>query len=120
MVSSSTQSSTREGKVRSSTRQQAGLVGTRVLYETEIIRFQVHSHGCRDSRGGKHECSKPRNRILEREYIRFQIRGRGNYGRDIIHGVLEDARKNTALEIPPIGELDSEGKFLGPDSEADF
>ena len=42
------------------------------------------------------------------------------YGQEVIHGVLEDSRKNTGLEIPPIGELDSHGKFLGPDSEADF
>lgn len=42
------------------------------------------------------------------------------YGQDVIHGVLEDARKNSGLDIPPIGELDSQGKFLGTDSEADF
>jgi hypothetical protein len=42
------------------------------------------------------------------------------YGHDVIHGVLLDVRKNTGLEVPPIGELDSEGKFLGVDPEADF
>jgi hypothetical protein len=42
------------------------------------------------------------------------------YGREVTHGVLDDVRKNTGLEIPPIGELDAQGKFLGPDSEADF
>jgi hypothetical protein len=42
------------------------------------------------------------------------------YGTEVIHGVLEDVRKSTGLEIPPIGELDGQGKFLGPDSEADF
>jgi hypothetical protein len=35
------------------------------------------------------------------------------YGHDVIHRVLEDMRKNTGLEVPPIGELSSEGKFLG-------
>jgi hypothetical protein len=42
------------------------------------------------------------------------------YGEDVIHGVLEDARKNTGLGVPPAGRLDSDGKFLGPDSEANF
>jgi hypothetical protein len=42
------------------------------------------------------------------------------YGLEVIHEVLGDVRKNTGLEIPPIGELDAQGKFLGPDSEADF
>jgi hypothetical protein len=42
------------------------------------------------------------------------------YGREVIHGVLEDVRTNTGLEIPHVGELDAQGKFLGPDSEADF
>jgi hypothetical protein len=42
------------------------------------------------------------------------------YGEDVIHGVLEDARKNTGLGIPPAGKLDSDGKFLGADSEANF
>jgi hypothetical protein len=42
------------------------------------------------------------------------------YGQDVIHRVLEDARKNSGLQIPPIGELDAQGKFLGPDKEADF
>jgi len=42
------------------------------------------------------------------------------YGEDVIHGVLEDARKNTGLGIPPSGKLDSDGKFLGADSEANF
>lgn len=42
------------------------------------------------------------------------------YGGDVIHGILEDVRKNTCLDIPPIGELDSKGKFLGTDSDADF
>jgi len=31
------------------------LVCTRVLYETEIIRLQAHSHGCLDSRRGKQD-----------------------------------------------------------------
>lgn len=42
------------------------------------------------------------------------------YGEDVIHGVLEDARKKTGHGIPPVGRLDSNGKFLGLDSEADF
>jgi hypothetical protein len=42
------------------------------------------------------------------------------YGQDVIHAVLEDVRKNSGLEIPPNGKLDAEGKFQGPDSEADF
>jgi hypothetical protein len=42
------------------------------------------------------------------------------YGREVIHGVLENVRTKTGLEIPPVGELDAQGKFLGPDSEADF
>ena len=42
------------------------------------------------------------------------------YGEDVIHEILEDARKNTGHGIPPGGRLDSDGKFLGPDSEADF
>ncbi len=42
------------------------------------------------------------------------------HGEDVIHGVLEDARKKTGLGIPPIGRLDSNGKFRGIDSEADF
>jgi hypothetical protein len=42
------------------------------------------------------------------------------YGQEAIHGVLEEVRKTTGLDIPPIGELDPEGKFVGPDSEADF
>jgi hypothetical protein len=42
------------------------------------------------------------------------------YGQDVIHEVLENVRKNTGLEIPPIGELNSEGKFLGTDADADF
>jgi hypothetical protein len=42
------------------------------------------------------------------------------YGEDVIHTVLENARKDTGLGIPPIGRLDSNGKFLGLDSEADF
>src|SRR5580700_6945086 len=42
------------------------------------------------------------------------------YGQDVIHEILEDVRKNTGLNIPPIGELDSTGKFLGTDSDADF
>jgi hypothetical protein len=42
------------------------------------------------------------------------------YGEDVIHGVLEDARKNTGLGIPPGGKLDSDGNFLGADSEANF
>ena len=42
------------------------------------------------------------------------------YGQDAVHGVLEDARKSTGLEVPPIGGLDPQGKFVGPDSEADF
>jgi len=50
----------------------------------------------------------------------FRYAVREIYGSDAIDGVLEDVRKNTGLEIPPIGKLDSEGKFLGPDSEADF
>ena len=32
---------------------------TGVLYETEIIRLWVHSHGRRDSRGGNHDTSEP-------------------------------------------------------------
>ncbi len=42
------------------------------------------------------------------------------YGEEVIHGLLEDARKNTGLGIPPGGRLDSDGKFLGVDSEANF
>ena len=42
------------------------------------------------------------------------------YGREVVHRVLEGVRTNTGLEIPPIGELDAQGKFLGPDVEADF
>jgi hypothetical protein len=42
------------------------------------------------------------------------------YGRDIMQTILEDVRKTTGLDIPPTGELDSNGKFLGTDSEADF
>src|ERR1700722_20047614 len=42
------------------------------------------------------------------------------YGEDVVHGVLLDVREKTGLEVPPIGELDSEGKFLGTDPEADF
>jgi len=42
------------------------------------------------------------------------------YGQDVVHEILEDVRKNTSLDIPPIGELDSQGKFLGTDSDADF
>jgi hypothetical protein len=42
------------------------------------------------------------------------------YGQDVLHEILEDVRKNTGLNIPPIGELDSTGKFLGTDSDADF
>jgi hypothetical protein len=42
------------------------------------------------------------------------------YGQEVIHGVLEDARKHTGLGIPPAGKLDSHGKFLGADSEANF
>jgi hypothetical protein len=42
------------------------------------------------------------------------------YGHDVIHGVLEGVREKTGLEVPPIGELSPEGKFLGRDSEADF
>ena len=42
------------------------------------------------------------------------------YGQEVIHEVLQDIRKSTALEIPPIGEMNSEGKFLGCDSDADF
>jgi hypothetical protein len=42
------------------------------------------------------------------------------YGRDVIHEILDDVRKKTGLDIPPIGELDSEGKFLGIDPDADF
>ncbi len=42
------------------------------------------------------------------------------YGQDVIHEVLENVRKKTGHEIPPIGELNSEGKFLGADSDADF
>jgi hypothetical protein len=41
-------------------------------------------------------------------------------GQDIIHEALENARKNTGLEIPPKGVLDSDGKFLGADSDAGF
>jgi hypothetical protein len=42
------------------------------------------------------------------------------YGREVIQEILGDVRKNTGLDIPPIGELDSKGKFLGSDSDADF
>jgi hypothetical protein len=42
------------------------------------------------------------------------------YGEGVIHEVLEDARKKTGLGIPPAGRLDSDGKFLGADSEANF
>ena len=42
------------------------------------------------------------------------------HGSDVIHEVLENIRKNTGLEIPPVGEMNSEGKFLGTDSESDF
>jgi hypothetical protein len=42
------------------------------------------------------------------------------YGRNVIHEILEDVRKNTGLDIPPIGELDSKGMFLGTESDADF
>jgi len=42
------------------------------------------------------------------------------YGQEVIHSVLDDVRKNSGLEIPPIGKLDSAGKFQGPDPEADF
>ena len=42
------------------------------------------------------------------------------YGDDVVHEVLEDVRKKIGLQIPPAGELDAQGKFLGPDSEADF
>jgi hypothetical protein len=42
------------------------------------------------------------------------------YGQGVIHEILEDVRKDTGLNIPPMGELDSKGKFLGTDSDADF
>jgi hypothetical protein len=42
------------------------------------------------------------------------------YGEDVIHEVLEDARKKTGLGIPPAGRLHSDGEFLGADSEANF
>jgi hypothetical protein len=42
------------------------------------------------------------------------------YGQATIRDILENIRKDTALEIPPIGEMNSEGEFLGSDSEADF
>jgi hypothetical protein len=42
------------------------------------------------------------------------------YGQDVIHETLENVRKSTGLEIPPIGELNSDGKFLGTDPDADF
>jgi len=50
----------------------------------------------------------------------FRFAVREIYGEELIHGVLEDARKKTGLGIPPAGTLDSEGKFLGADSEANF
>jgi len=50
----------------------------------------------------------------------FRFAVREIYGRDVIHKILQDVRKNTGLDIPPIGELDSQGKFLGTDSDADF
>ena|ERR1700722_12048085 len=42
------------------------------------------------------------------------------YGQEAIHEVLENIRKITDLEIPPMGEMNSEGKFLGADADADF
>jgi hypothetical protein len=42
------------------------------------------------------------------------------YGDAVIHTVLEQARKNTGFGIPPAGRLDSHGKFLGADAEANF
>jgi hypothetical protein len=42
------------------------------------------------------------------------------YGDEVIHGVLQDARKKTGLGVPPAGTLDCDGKFLGADPEANF
>ena len=50
----------------------------------------------------------------------FRFAVREIYGREVIHGILDDVRKDTGLDIPPIGELDAQGKFLGNDSDADF
>jgi hypothetical protein len=42
------------------------------------------------------------------------------YGQEVVQETLENVRKNTGLGIPPIGELNPEGKFLGTDADADF
>jgi hypothetical protein len=72
-----------------------------------------------------HAESKRSAASRETEFWRGNISGfrhavREICGQEVIHGALADVRKKTSLEIPPIGELDSCGKFVGPDSEADF
>ena len=90
-------------------------VGTLDHVSEQLSFFLKSYHAECDKNAASRETEFWRGNISGFRYAVGEI-----YGPEVIHGVLEDVRKNTGLEIPPIGELDAEGKFLGPDAEADF
>lgn len=84
------------------------------LVEQSSLLLKTYHTEC-DKNAASRETEFWRGNLSGFRYVVGEI-----YGRDVIQEILEDIRKNTGLDIPPTGELDSKGKFLGTDSDADF
>jgi hypothetical protein len=85
----------------------------RLLAEATLLLTSYHAE-CEKSAASR-ETEFWRGRLSGFRFAVGEI-----YGESVIHTVLEEARKYTGLGIPPAGRLDSDGKFVGADREANF